>query len=172
MLIDKTIKANQTSNVKPDFQKCACESCTIAGQFASPGWLCEFHRDTPPQYWRAISEAYKPYKKLYAIRNRLISDKGYGDSFDLFQDRESAKLSKELSTLGCCPPELHPDFQESSYHFSQRIFNYLYDRIVLETLREWVLQPPLFEPTPSEDTLPAIDLCKKEEPYVYEDAPF
>lgn len=164
MLIDKTIKANQPSNVKPDFQKCACESCTIAGQFASPGWLCEFHRDAPPQYWPIITQKYKQFKQLYRIRNRLISDKGYGIDFDLFREIEGSKLAKELCELGY--PELAPREGEYSYRLSQRIFGYIYERVVADTLRS-NCQYSVPEPPPE---TPFIQ--PEEEPYFYDDAPF
>lgn len=159
----KTIE-NKPVLVRPDFQKCACESCTIAGQFASPGWLCEFHRDAPPQYWPIITQKYKPFKKLYAIRNRLISDKGYGLDFDLFREIEGPKLAKELRELGY--PELAPKDGEYSYRLSQRIFGYIYERVVLNTLKyNYLPEPERFPPV-------ATVINQPEEPYVYDDAPF
>lgn len=154
MLIDKTIKANQPSNVKPDFQKCACESCTIAGQFASPGWLCEFHRDAPPQYWPIITQKYKQFKALYKIYNELkVTDRFNGYA-----------MTNRLISLGYS--DLLPLNTDSSYHLAQRIFSYIYERVVADTLRS-NYQYSVPEPPPE---TPFIQ--PEEEPYFYDDAPF
>lgn len=164
MLIEKITNTSNPTGKKPNLQKCACQSCILAGQFASSGWLCEFHRDAPPQYWPIITKRYKEFKQLYRIRNRLISDKGYGVDFDLFRETEGPKLAKELRELGY--PELAPREGEYSYRLSQRIFGYIYERVVLNTLKFNYLPEPITPP-------PMVTVINQpEESYVYDDAPF
>lgn len=154
MPIDKIKEPeNKPMLVKPNFQKCACQSCTIAGQFASPGWLCEFHRDAPPQYWPFISQKYKQFKALYKIYNELKVT----DRFN------SYAMTNRLKALGYS--DLLPLNTDSSYHLAQRIFGYLFEQIVTQTIHGKYLPAPDY---PS--SVPPAD--QSEEPYVYEDNPF
>lgn len=146
---------NKPAIVRPDFQKCACESCTIAGQFASQGWLCEFHRDAPAKYWPLITQKYKQFKALYKIYNELKVT----DRFN------RVAMSNRLASLGYS--DLLPLDAEYSYHLAQRIFGYLYERIVRETLNSNYQPPDPEIPNPV-----VTSFNQPEEPYVYEDAPF
>lgn len=155
MLIEKTITTNKPTSTKPEFQKCACNSCTIAGQFASPGWLCDFHRDVPAQYWPFISQRYKEFKPLYKIYNELKVT----DRFN------PVAMTNRLTALGYS--DLLPLNTEYSYHLAQRIFGYLYEHIVAQTLHSNYPPPEPVTPPPV-----VTVINQPEESYVYDDPPF